>query len=70
MDKKTVINILNEIGLLLELKGENPFKIRAYYNAARALETLDEDIEILVKNKSVYLEWITEECSICIFMNI
>ncbi|MDK2840315.1 MAG: polymerase [Thermosipho sp. (in: thermotogales)] len=53
MDKKTVINILNEIGLLLELKGENPFKIRAYYNAARALETLDEDIEILVKNNKL-----------------
>ncbi|POZ93110.1 DNA polymerase/3'-5' exonuclease PolX, partial [Petrotoga halophila] len=53
MDKKTVINILNEIGLLLELKGENPFKIRAYYNAARAIETLDEDIEILVKNNKL-----------------
>jgi len=53
LDKKTVINILNEIGLLLELKGENPFKIRAYYNAARAIETLDEDIEILVKNNKL-----------------
>jgi len=53
MDKKTVIDILNEIGLLLELKGENPFKIRAYYNAARALETLDEDIEVLVKNNKL-----------------
>jgi len=49
LDKTTVINILNEIGLLLELIGENPFKVRAYYNAARALETLDEDIEVLVK---------------------
>jgi len=53
LDKKSVINILNKIGLLLELKGENPFKIRAYYNAARALETLDEDIEILVKNNKL-----------------
>ncbi|PNR94276.1 histidinol phosphatase [Petrotoga sp. HWH.PT.55.6.1] len=53
MDKKTVIDILNEIGLLLELKGENPFKIRAYYNAARALETLDEDIEVLVKDNKL-----------------
>jgi DNA polymerase (family 10) len=53
MDKKTVIDILDEIGLLLELKGENPFKIRAYYNAARALETLDEDIEVLVKNNKL-----------------
>ncbi|RLL83802.1 DNA polymerase/3'-5' exonuclease PolX [Petrotoga sp. Shatin.DS.tank11.9.2.9.3] len=53
MDKKTVIDILDEIGLLLELKGENPFKIRAYYNAARALETLDEDIEVLVKDNKL-----------------
>lgn len=53
MDKTTVINILNEIGLLLGLKGGNPFKIRAYYNAARALETLDEDIEVLVRNNKL-----------------
>ncbi|EGD50226.1 family X DNA polymerase IV [Thermoanaerobacter ethanolicus JW 200] len=43
------MDILNEIGLLLELKGENPFKARAYYNAARTIEVLDEDIETLVK---------------------
>ncbi|MEG6568449.1 DNA polymerase/3'-5' exonuclease PolX [Thermoanaerobacterium thermosaccharolyticum] len=49
MDKKTVIDILNEIGLLLELKGENPFKPRAYYNAARTIEVLDDDIEKLIK---------------------
>ncbi|HHV75047.1 DNA polymerase/3'-5' exonuclease PolX [Thermoanaerobacterium butyriciformans] len=49
MDKKTVVNILNEIGLLLELKGENPFKSRAYYNAARTIEVLDDDIERLIK---------------------
>ncbi|MEG6567499.1 DNA polymerase/3'-5' exonuclease PolX [Thermoanaerobacterium saccharolyticum] len=49
MDKKTVINILNEIGLLLELKGESPFKSRAYYNAARTMEVLDDDIEKLIK---------------------
>jgi len=49
MDKMTLVAILNEIGLLLELKGENPFKSRAYYNAARIVEVLDEDIETLVK---------------------
>ncbi len=49
VDKKTVVNILNEIGLLLELKGENPFKSRAYYNAARTIEVLDDDIEKLIK---------------------
>ena len=41
MDKNQVADILNEIGLLLELKGENPFKTRAYANGAREpLETI------------------------------
>ncbi len=38
MDKKEISKILNEIATLLELNDENPFKIRAYQNAARALE--------------------------------
>jgi DNA polymerase (family 10) len=32
---------------LLELKGENPFRIRAYRRAAQNLETLTEDLETL-----------------------
>jgi len=48
MDKSEVIEILEEIALLLELQGENPFKIRAYDNAARTLEGLTEDFEALV----------------------
>lgn len=43
MDKEEVINILREISTLLELKNENPFKVRAYQNAARALESSDID---------------------------
>jgi len=43
-----VAAILTEIGTLLELKGENPFKTRAYLNAARAIESLDEPIEKVV----------------------
>ena len=41
--------ILEHIAQLLELKGENPFKIRAYTNAARALESLSEPLETIVK---------------------
>ena len=40
--------VLEHIAQLLELQGENPFKIRAYTNAARALESLSEPIEKLV----------------------
>ncbi|HXC36156.1 MAG TPA: DNA polymerase/3'-5' exonuclease PolX [Candidatus Acidoferrales bacterium] len=48
MDKSKVAEILIEIGLLLELKGENPFKTRAYGNAARALENLAEPLDKVV----------------------
>jgi DNA polymerase (family 10) len=51
MDKDKVADILVEIGTLLELKGENPFKTRAYANAARTLEGLHEPLEKLVAEK-------------------
>lgn len=48
MDKDQVAEVLAQIGVLLELKGENPFKTRAYANAARTLESLTEPLERLV----------------------
>jgi DNA polymerase (family 10) len=51
MDKDQVAAILSEIGTLLELKGENPFKTRAYHNAARVLEGLGEPLEKIVAEK-------------------
>ncbi len=51
MDKEKVAEILTEIGTLLELKGENPFKTRAYVNAARTLESLNEPLSIIVEEK-------------------
>ena len=51
MDKDKVAGILTEIGTLLELKGENPFKTRAYANAARTLEGLTEPLATLVAEK-------------------
>lgn len=48
MDKDQVAVVLVEIGTLLELKGENPFKTRAYHNGARILEGLTEPLEKLV----------------------
>ena len=46
--KKDVIAILEDIGKLLELKGETPFKSRAYYSAARNIAATEEDINALV----------------------
>lgn len=49
MDKESVANILVEIGTLLELKGENPFKTRAYQNGARTIESLTEPLSKVVE---------------------
>ncbi len=51
LDKFAVARALREIGALLELEGENPFKIRAYENGARALESLQEDLGAVVAEK-------------------
>ncbi|HKQ18792.1 MAG TPA: DNA polymerase/3'-5' exonuclease PolX [Candidatus Eisenbacteria bacterium] len=44
MDKRDVARTLEEIAVLLELTGENPFKVRAYESAARAVDGLAEDL--------------------------
>ena len=51
MDKDKVAEVLVEIGTLLELKGENPFKTRAYHNGARVIESLNEPLAKLVAEK-------------------
>src|SRR5258708_9271124 len=48
MEKDRVADVLNEIAILLELKGENPFKSRAYTNAARTIENLAEPLSRIV----------------------
>jgi DNA polymerase (family 10) len=48
VDKKQIAETFEEIGQLLELKGENPFRIRAYYNAARIVDALQADLHELV----------------------
>ncbi|MBE3072483.1 MAG: DNA polymerase III, partial [Acidobacteria bacterium] len=44
MDNLEIARILAEIGDLIEIKGENPFKIRAYRNAADAITSSAERI--------------------------
>jgi DNA polymerase (family 10) len=48
MDKKEIAAVLDEMGTLFELRGENPFKCRAFYNGARVVESLAADIAALV----------------------
>ena len=48
MEVRDIAERLEEIAVLLELNGDNPFKIRAYQNGARALESLEEDLDALI----------------------
>jgi DNA polymerase (family X) len=44
VDNNAVARVLAEIADLLELKGENPFKIRAYRNGADIVTTCGEQV--------------------------
>src|SRR3954470_8354329 len=51
MDKDRVAEVFENVAMLLDLKGENPFKSRAYSNAARALSTLNEPLAKVMEEK-------------------
>ena len=42
--REKIVTILNQIALILEIKGENAFKIRAYKNGSNIIENYGEDI--------------------------
>jgi DNA polymerase (family 10) len=44
MDKKAVAQVLEQIAAFLELKSENPFRIRAFRTAARAVNAFNGDL--------------------------
>lgn len=46
--KEQIVDILEDIALLLEIKGDNPFKIRAYQNGARTLDSLEEELNSVI----------------------
>jgi DNA polymerase (family 10) len=52
--KNEIADLLSEIATLLELKGENPFKVRAYQAGARALEAIEEsELAGLIANETL-----------------
>lgn len=51
VDKGTVVKALKDMGLYLQLRGENAFKTRAYELAAERVASLTEDIGAVVKEK-------------------
>lgn len=48
MDKSQVAAVLDEIGTLLELQGENSFRCNAYHNGARAIQQFSGSLSDLV----------------------
>ena len=48
MDNQEVSQALSEIGVLMELQGENSFRTNAYHNAARNISQLTEEVSALV----------------------
>jgi DNA polymerase (family 10) len=53
MTRGKLVEVLEEIAVLLDLKGENPFKIRAYRQGAEAVETFDGDILELARTNQL-----------------
>jgi DNA polymerase (family X) len=49
MNKRDIARVLEDIAFFLLLKGENPYKAKAYRNAATALLTCPQEVSVLVK---------------------
>ncbi len=51
MKNKDISNLFTRMGTLLQIKGENVFKVRAYFKAADNINSLSEDIAIFRDEK-------------------
>lgn len=56
MENIDYARVFEEIADLLEIQGANPFRVRAYRNAARTLETLSQPIDSLLEDENARLE--------------
>ncbi|MFH1429261.1 MAG: DNA polymerase/3'-5' exonuclease PolX [Candidatus Margulisiibacteriota bacterium] len=54
MTNHDIAQILDEIGDILDILGDNSFKVRAYHNAARNVESLSGDIKTLVAENRLH----------------
>ncbi len=53
METSRIARILDEMGTLLEVQGENPFRCRAYHNAAQALKGLPDNLADMIADGSL-----------------
>jgi len=53
MDNSQIAAVFEKIADILEIEEENPFRIRAYRNAARTIQNLSEDISKIIKEDAI-----------------
>jgi DNA polymerase (family 10) len=53
METAQIARIIDEMGTLLEVRGENAFRCRAYHNAAQALKGLPADLTQMIQDGSL-----------------
>jgi DNA polymerase (family 10) len=53
METARIAQIIDEMGTLLEIKGENPFRCRAYHTAAQSLSNLPADLRDMIADGSL-----------------
>ena len=64
MDKKQIVGVLEEIASLLELKGEDKFKVNAYSRAARSISQSRLDVvELISKGEAKKIPGVGEALS-------
>ncbi len=56
MENIQIAKTLDEVADLLEIQGGNPFRVRAYRNAARTINTLGTPVETMLENDGEALE--------------
>jgi DNA polymerase (family 10) len=56
MENIQIVKAFDEVADLLEIQGANPFRVRAYRNAARTIGTLGTPVETLLKDDRHSLE--------------
>ena len=61
MKNQEIVRIFNDIADLLEIKGENPFRIRAYRRAALNIESLSTDIASTPKDEPMKIPGIGQD---------
>ncbi len=63
MQRRSIPAILEEIGALLEIEGDNPFRAKAYFNAAKVLADLDDLDSLIAQGRVREIKGIGEALS-------